>query len=1201
MAGMVDYAHLGELSRAMMGPNDQSLYDVLASKSTKKSKTTGVSPWETALKSAANKIRTAQGNINDREIKAAQAAHDKVVKDAEEAQKKADKQHEYDLAHPEQAQKQQDEQWKAFVQGLDIARAKGTLTQKYGGDLPDWRDEAALRDPYPLAGLSPSQASQATSTISELPPELRPTGPPKSPAGAPATGPTPVETPSAPSSESAAAAPDLSTPVGKATLKVSTLQDQIAKQQILVNAIQEQQHKNDPFDIFSPGDYVDAAAQLGHNALSVAGTGLNWISKPGNYVLAATNKLVDDVKSGDWQAAVTGVDALKAGWDAAAHDKNMVSGQQLLENLGMPDIPVLTPTLGMGAEIALDPSTYLSGGIVPASKNALIRQLGVRAQVDIDQSLLRQAAKLATAPGFTTATGKLIPKTAKKEVNDISKVIQAGGAVGLNMTKTQQLAHDVISRELAHGASLPVAEASGRIAVENQMLSDLAFQREATLARNAAVDNQRMVDIRVLGKSTGLGRLPVVSVPYQAIRNAKGVISNTTVGQAIREAFDMSYWFPGNSQTLWNKAQSAGVQAMQEEKNRISEVWKGLSKAEKRRVADETELGHDLSGEISKNGKDLGEIQKFWRQSNAEKFAEQVSTTGKYTPGQEVKDLVFHYYQRGSKDLIAKTRRARRLRLRDGATGTDRVTLQDAEDLGLKPIREGDRIMLAQAADHQRQLTNEAFHRMIIEHYGIATPNNIWAHDRGLVEIKPPKSASVKPGTRIYAQPDIARVYNAIGKFGSRDEEAVAKFMKHVDSVTRYWKMANTSLRPGHHINNFIGDVFMNFLDGVTNPYRYWQGLKLLSGDRSQVSLNVGNQHLTGDQIYDLIGRSGMMQGFIGTELMEGRNPLIKGINEFSQRRELFVRYAHFMDALKKEGDKVALGANNKAGLMQAATRAAKQVNKWNINYGALTPIERDYFRRAMPFYTWSRKSLPLFIEAMATRPGRVTAITKLNNWISNVAGVDPFDMQGIPVQDWVKDQGYARISNGSEPNIWSIPFPATQGPASWFGRGELMGHGGTAEKFVTSLHPLIQLPFEAAQAKNLFTGAPLDTSPGAFSQDLFGIIRDAVALSKTGQSEADTIKAINALSGIGIMKDTENAQISALHQEQNPLSHEIAVANAALKTKELEVNKLKNGYRVYDTFYKVPIKDFGNQADAYVYAMNLAKTRKPHPKAAGK
>src|SRR5262252_3294676 len=178
MAGMVDYAHLGELSRAMMGPNDQSLYDVLASKSTKKSKTTGVSPWETALKSAANKIRTAQGNINDREIKAAQAAHDKVVKDAEEAQKKADKQHEYDLAHPEQAQKQQDEQWKAFVQGLDIARAKGTLTQKYGGDLPDWRDEAALRDPYPLAGLSPSQASQALSQFitSNTPVEERPTG-----------------------------------------------------------------------------------------------------------------------------------------------------------------------------------------------------------------------------------------------------------------------------------------------------------------------------------------------------------------------------------------------------------------------------------------------------------------------------------------------------------------------------------------------------------------------------------------------------------------------------------------------------------------------------------------------------------------------------------------------------------------------------------------------------------------------------------------------------------------------------------------------------------------------------------------------------------------------------------------------------------------------------------------------------------------
>jgi len=1219
---MVDMEHFGELSRSLMGPHGESLYDVLSAKSSKKNKKTGVSPWDTALKSAANRAKTAQETLYNRTMREQQAAVDKATKDAKDAADKAAKQHEYDISHPEAAQKAQDEQWKALVEGLKTSWAKGTLTQKYGGTLPDWRDEAALRDVfpgagglqgltsdqirevtgrdvYPLAGLTGPQRQEVTTRedypLAGLSPEERQQVMAPPVGAGEAAGPTTTQPPTEPGAQPSSPPLDLTTPVGQATLKVATLQQQIQQQKDVIAAVHKASTNQGggPFDAFSPGDWVDLAARSGHDLMSVVGTGLNWMNKPFAYTGAALDKIINDVKAGDWQSALAGTDALQAGWNAAAHDEGLVSGSQILQDLGMPDIPVVTPLLGAGAEVALDPTTYISFGIAPAVKDAL--GIGIRSQIDIDRSLLQQAGKLAGKKGLTTGIGLAIPKKAKGVVNDISHVVQAGGAVGTNMTKYQSLAHDIMTREISRGTDVPTAEAYARVAIEKQMLSDQANQKLATLRRNAAIDgrNQPIIDVRLLGKSTGLGKLPIINAPYQAVRKGKAALSNTEAGQAIRSAFDLNYWLPGDTQTLWNKAQTRGVHSLEQEKQRINDVFKGLTTAEKRRIADETELGRDLSGEISKNGKDLGDIQKFWQQSNAEKFAEHVTDTGKYTPGQEVKNYVFHYYQRGSKNEIDKVRTARRLRLRDGATGADRVTLQQAEDRGLKPIREADRIMLAHAADHTRQMTNEAFQRMVVEHYGIPTDNHIWAHENELEKIKPPKSAAIKPGISIYAQPDVARVYNAIGRFGSRNEEEVAKFMKYIDSVTRYWKMANTSMRPGHHINNFIGDVFMNFLDGVTNPYRYLQGLKMVSGDRSQLSLRVGQQTLNGDDLYDLIGKSGMMKGFIGTELMEGRNPIIKGVNEFSQRRELFARYAHFFDALKKEGDKVNLGPNNTVGLMKAATAAAKRVNKWNINYGALTPVERDYFRRAMPFYSWSRKALPLMIEAMATRPGRITAISKLNRFISNVAGVDPFDMQGIPVQDWVKDQGYARVSNGPEPNIWSIPWPGSQLPASWLGSGNITGKGGLAEKFATSLHPAIQLPFELAQMKNLFTGAPLDTSIGGFSQDLFGIIKDAMAASKIGQSEADTIRGINRLTNIGIMKDTENSQLSALHNEQAPLSHEIAQFNKTLKAANLEVNKTKYGYRVYNTHYKQAVKDFSTQADAMIYALALASKGK--------
>tara|TARA_R100000808_G_C2152147_1_gene161487 strand:+ start:1150 stop:5157 length:4008 start_codon:yes stop_codon:yes gene_type:complete len=56
---------------------------------------------------------------------------------------------------------------------------------------------------------------------------------------------------------------------------------------------------------------------------------------------------------------------------------------------------------------------------------------------------------------------------------------------------------------------------------------------------------------------------------------------------------------------------------------------------------------------------------------------------------------------------------------------------------------------------------------------------------------------------------------------------------------------------------------------------------------------------------------------------------------------------------------------------------AARHVKKWMFDYKDLTPAEREFGRRVMPFYTFLRKSVPATVTAMIKHPGRYMGVQK--------------------------------------------------------------------------------------------------------------------------------------------------------------------------------------------------------------------------------
>ena len=90
------------------------------------------------------------------------------------------------------------------------------------------------------------------------------------------------------------------------------------------------------------------------------------------------------------------------------------------------------------------------------------------------------------------------------------------------------------------------------------------------------------------------------------------------------------------------------------------------------------------------------------------------------------------------------------------------------------------------------------------------------------------------------------------------------------------------------------------------------------------------------------------------------KNVILKTGFKFGGAVENNARLALFMDGLSK-------GKN--------FDEAAKHVQKHLFDYKDLGHIEESALKRLVPFYTWSRKNIPLALETLANHPDKVQKI----------------------------------------------------------------------------------------------------------------------------------------------------------------------------------------------------------------------------------
>src|SRR5690606_19502635 len=144
---------------------------------------------------------------------------------------------------------------------------------------------------------------------------------------------------------------------------------------------------------------------------------------------------------------------------------------------------------------------------------------------------------------------------------------------------------------------------------------------------------------------------------------------------------------------------------------------------------------------------------------------------------------------------------------------------------------------------------------------------------------------------------------------------------------------------------------------------------------------------------------------------------------------------------------------------------AAQRVRKYLFDYNDLTKTERA-LRTFIPFYTWSRKQLPLLMENVFTNPGIYLTLGYANKAMTEAAGLSP---EEIP--DWLRE-GMAfpiRAEDGTvhfvEPNL----------PSELLAR-IIPGRPGETfrEMVLAGLNPLVRVPMETAMNQQFFSGSPI-------------------------------------------------------------------------------------------------------------------------------
>lgn len=300
-------------------------------------------------------------------------------------------------------------------------------------------------------------------------------------------------------------------------------------------------------------------------------------------------------------------------------------------------------------------------------------------------------------------------------------------------------------------------------------------------------------------------------------------------------------------------------------------------------------------------------------------------------------------------------------------------------------------------------------------------------------------------------------------------EEFIQRFF---DPVNAFWKGSVTVIWPAFHARNFLSNMWQLWLAGVTNPKMVTDAAQaqfLAATDPKKLSelfiTTPSGARIGMDVAVDEARRLGVLQD----QML--RMDLFEMQERFDDFERPFMRRAAdnlFFRAGRKLGTQIEGNARFAVFIDRLAKgedffTAARTVKKYLFDYADLTDIERRFFRRLLPFYTWTRFNIPLQVMELLQQPGKFALVPKA---IQNTALDGSEDTQAL-LPSYIRNQ--MNIVLKRDGNTLTVLY-GTDLPFEDLTKLALSSEN-LRQTILGSLTPPLKLPLELILELDLFTG----------------------------------------------------------------------------------------------------------------------------------
>jgi len=296
----------------------------------------------------------------------------------------------------------------------------------------------------------------------------------------------------------------------------------------------------------------------------------------------------------------------------------------------------------------------------------------------------------------------------------------------------------------------------------------------------------------------------------------------------------------------------------------------------------------------------------------------------------------------------------------------------------------------------------------------------------GLINVSPENLASLMQlsdhGKEFYLLPKVVKndldgVYSNIVDFG----QDLNRFMNGVRAFNNGWKSITLAIFPEFHIRNGMTNVYVNhFLAGMEDFTLYAKAQDVQRG-KAGIMVNDANRVYDYEQIRIGAERHGVVNtGWNYAEFEDQHAQATRAIAGLPARMFNPVHWGRVAGTAIENNAKLALYMHFlQKGFTEES--AALQVKKYLFDYADLTDFERKWLKHWIPFYTWTRKNLPLQIEAIIKNPQLMGHPVKLNNAVRDLlAGGQPIDSKAERLLPPFQRARYPTIYKDGE-GIWRI------------------------------------------------------------------------------------------------------------------------------------------------------------------------------------